>query len=91
MPVNPKKYIDKLIQALEGEGKYYNYYYKRFYSNKVERYVTKYIIESKDDKNTKIEVYNKIEILKYLVREWRKVKGEPVDEEYTEPFDDEKK
>ena len=78
MPVNPKKYIDNLIKALDKEGKHYNYASKRFYSTNVGRYVTKYTIQDVDDKENKIEVYNKIEILKYLAREYAIVTGKEI-------------
>ena len=67
MPVNPKKYIDKLMKALEVQGRYYNYIQKRFYSKNVDRYVMKYILEDVQDKKRRLEVYNKLEILKFLV------------------------
>lgn len=88
MAINPKRYIDKLTQGLEQYGKYYNVSTKRFYSNKVNRYVTKYTIEDKDDKSTRIEVYNKLEVLKYLVREWCKVTGKEVPEACIEKLED---
>ena len=88
MPVNPKKYIDQLIKALEREGMFYDYSFKRFFSTKTSRYCTKYTIISKQDKTRKLETYNKIEILKYLVREFKEYKGEPVPEEFLVPFDE---
>lgn len=89
MALNPKKYIDKLIQALELEGKYYTYTYKRFYSNNVNRYVTKYMLVDKDDKSKTLEVYNKMEILKFLVREYYGVTGRPIPAELSAPLDEE--
>lgn len=88
MPVNPKKYIDKLIQGLETKGRYYNYSMKRFYSERVGRYVTKYTLEDMQDKRRKMEVYNKLEILKFLVREWSDVTGAPVPEACLEALDE---
>lgn len=80
MPVNVKKYIDKLIQALEVRGKHYNLSSKRFFSSNVNRYVTKYTLESVEDKSVKMEVYNKLEILKFLVREYSKEVGQEIPE-----------
>ena len=88
MPVNPKKYIDKLIQGLETKGRYYNYSMKRFYSERVGRYVTKYTLEDMQDKRRRMEVYNKLEILKFLVREWSDVTGTPVPEACLEALDE---
>ena len=88
MPVNPKKYIDKLIQGLETKGRYYNYSMKRFYSERVGRYVTKYTLEDMQDRRRKMEVYNKLEILKFLVREWSDVTGTPVPEACLEALDE---
>ena len=90
MPVNPKKYIDKLMRGLETHGKYYNYSMKRFYSTNVDRYVMKYILEDVDNKARRIEVYNKLEILKFLVREYSEVTGQPVPEACLEALDDKK-
>lgn len=74
-----KKYIDMLIQGLEKKGKYYNIINKRFYSDRVGRYCMKYILEDLNgESKKKIEVYNKVEILKYLVREWSRETGTPV-------------
>ena len=89
MPVNPKKYIDKLMKALETKGRYYNYSMKRFYSKNVDRYVMKYILEDMQNKKRRLEVYNKLEILKFLVREWSEVSGQPVPEACLEPFKEE--
>lgn len=89
MALNPKKYIDKLIQALEKEGIFYVYTHKRFYSERTGRYCTKYIIYENGDKNSQIEVYNKLEILKYLVREYYKVTGKEIPIELQEAFDGE--
>ena len=88
MAINPKVYIDKLIQGLETKGRYYNYSMKRFYSDKVGRYVTKYTLEDAKDRSRKMEVYNKLEILKFLVREWSRETGQALPDEYTKPLDD---
>lgn len=88
MAINPKKYIDKLMKALETHGKYYNYSQKRFYSKNVDRYVMKYILEDASDKKRRIEVYNKLEILKFLVRELSEVSGQPVPESCLEALDE---
>lgn len=88
MPVNPKKYIDKLMKALEVNGKYYNYSMKRFYSKNTDRYCMKYILEDVEDKSRRIEVYNKLEILKFLVREFAEVTGREVPEEVLEAMDE---
>lgn len=88
MPVNPKRYIDKLLQGLEGYGKYYNISSKRFFSKNTGRYCMKYILENVQTKE-KLEVYNKIEILKYLVREYSRETGQPVPEACLAPLEDE--
>ena len=88
MAINPKKYIDKLMKALEVHGKYYNYSQKRFYSKNVDRYVMKYILEDASDKSRRIEVFNKLEILKFLVREFSEVTGEPVPEACLDAIDE---
>lgn len=88
MPVNPKQYIDKLIKALEIHKRYYNISTRRFYSEKTGRYCTKYVLEDCQDKGFRLEVYNKIEILKYLVREFSMVTGQAVPEACLEPLDD---
>ena len=88
MPVNPKRYIDKLVQGLEGYGKYYNISSKRFFSQNTGRYCMKYILENVQTKE-KLEVYNKIEILKYLVREYSRETGQPVPEACLAPLEDE--
>lgn len=87
MPVNPKKYIDKLMKALEIQGRYYNYSQKRFYSKNTDRYCMKYILEDCQTK-TKFEVYNKLEILKYLVREFSEATGRGVPEEVASMLDE---
>jgi hypothetical protein len=84
MPSNPNKYINQLVQGLEQHGKYYNILSKRFHSSNVDRYVTKYVIEEVGNKENKIEVYNKLELLKYLVREWCKVTESEVPESCVE-------
>ena len=88
MPVNPKKYIDKLMKGLEAHGKYYNYSMKRFYSKNVDRYVMKYILEDVNNKSRRLEVYNKLEILKFLVREYSEATGQPVPEACLEAMDE---
>jgi hypothetical protein len=88
MAINPKKLIDKLILGLEQQGLFYVYTSKRFYSSKTQRYCTKYIIQKVDDKDSKIEVYNKLEIMKYLAREYKRVKGEPIPEELAKSIDE---
>ena len=88
MAINPKKYIDKLMKALEAHGKYYNYSQKRFYSKNVDRYVMKYILEDASDKKRRMEVYNKLEVLKFLVREFSEVTGQPVPEACLEALDE---
>lgn len=89
MAINPKKLIDKLILGLEQQGEYYVYTSKKFYSSKTQRYCTKYIIQKVDDKDNKIEVYNKLEIMKYLAREYKRINGEPIPKELAESFDEE--
>ena len=89
MAINPKKLIDKLILGLEQEGLYYIYTSKRFYSSKTQRYCTKYIIQDVNDKDNKLEVYNKLEIMKYLAREYKRIKGEPIPEALAESFEEE--
>lgn len=87
MPVNPKVYIDRLTKALEEHGRYYNVSSSRYYSERMGRYCMKYRLEDKQ-KNVKIDVFNKIEILKYLVREFSEVTGREVPEACLQPLDD---
>lgn len=74
------KYLNKLVQALEHEGLYYNITTKRFFSKNVKRYVTKYTLQDCSNPERCIEVYNKLEILKALVREFSVATGKDIPE-----------
>jgi len=74
------KYLNKLVQALEVEGKHYNITTKRFFSKNVKRYVTKYTLQDNERPERSIEVYNKLEILKALVREYSVTTGREIPE-----------
>lgn len=87
MPVNPKVYIDRLIKALAEHERYYNVSSSRYYSERMGRYCMKYRLEDKQT-GFKIDVFNKIEILKYLVREFSEVTGREVPEACLQPLDD---
>ena len=86
MPVKPKVYIDRLIKALEEHGRYYTISNRRFHSEYTGRYCTKYRLEDMQT-GVKIDVYNKLEILKYLVREFSEVTGREVPAACLEPLD----
>jgi hypothetical protein len=46
-------------------------------------------INNVNDKENKLEVYNKLEIMKYLAREYKRIKGEPIPEALAEKFEEE--
>lgn len=74
------KYINKLVQALDVEGKHYNVWTKRYYSSRLKRYITKYTVQDAEDERRTVDVYNKVEVLKLLVREFSEATGREVPE-----------
>ena len=93
--LNVNKSIDKLLYALEKNGKIYKINSFKFYSQRNNRYCTKYQVLKKElvdiyntEKNeieieerykVKKECYSKIDLLKYLIEEHKQ--GSEADEE----------
>lgn len=84
--MNVQNNINKLLYALRQKGKIYKINSFKFYSEKNDKYCTKYQISKKElieilneygeieyieKYNTDYECYSKIDILKYLVEEYK--------------------
>lgn len=87
--MNVKQNINKLLYALKTKGQLYKINSFQFYSEKNDKYSTKYQImkrelvevyneetdefEMKEKYNQNYECYSKIDLLKYLMEEYRKM------------------
>lgn len=78
--MNIHQNINKLLYALSTKDKFYKINSFQYYSNKTNKYCTKYQVLRKElDKFIVIdEFYKKIDILKFLIAEYKR--GSEVDE-----------
>lgn len=65
--------INKMLKALRGKGRVYKINTQQFYSEEQDRLITKMILWEEHPNRDGEVFYSKVELLKYLVEQWKKV------------------
>ncbi len=70
---NVQQTINKLLLAFRKQGRIYKINTQQFYSEEQERIITKMILWEESPRGDGEEFYSKVDLLRYLVDEWKKV------------------
>lgn len=80
--MNINNSINKLLYALSLKGIYYKLDSKKFYSDNLGKYITKYTLYIISPKKDGEDFYSKIKLLKHLATVYKEVGGNEREETY---------